>query len=104
MVGLNILKHRFNVSDEVVVKGLHENLHWMVFCGVKLQARHLRVGEGRVELRPCCFLESSTMRTTIAGFEMGSGIYINTVLPEETTSLMKETARSLPEGECPTLK
>jgi hypothetical protein len=44
------------------------------------------------------------MRTTIAGFEMGSGIYINTALPEETTRLMKETARSLPEGECPTLK
>ena len=43
-------------------------------------------------------------RTTIAGFEMGSGIYINTALPEETTSLMKETARSLPEGECPTLR
>jgi len=61
MVGLHILKHRFNVSDEVVVKGLHENLYWMVFCGVKLQARHLHVGEGRVELRPCCFLESSTM-------------------------------------------
>lgn len=61
MVGFHILKYRFNVSDEVVVKGLHENLYWMVFCGVKLQARHLRVGEGRVELRPCCFLDASTM-------------------------------------------
>lgn len=61
MVGLHILKHRFNVSDEVVVKGVHENLYWMVFCGVKLQARHLRVGQGRLEVRPCCFLESSTM-------------------------------------------
>lgn len=61
MVGLHILKHRFNVSDEVVVKGLHENVYWMVFCGVKLQARNLRIGEGRVEVRPCCFLEPSTM-------------------------------------------
>lgn len=61
MVGLHILKHRFNVSDEVVVKGLHENVYWMAFCGVKLQARHLRVGEGRVEVRPCCFLDASTM-------------------------------------------
>ena len=42
--------------------------------------------------------------TTIAGFEMGSGIYINTALPEETTRLMKQVARSLPEDECPTLK
>ncbi|TET25448.1 MAG: galactose-1-phosphate uridylyltransferase [Dehalococcoidia bacterium] len=28
--------------------------------------------------------------TTIAGFEMGSGIYINTALPEQTASLMRE--------------
>jgi UDPglucose--hexose-1-phosphate uridylyltransferase len=42
--------------------------------------------------------------TLIAGFEMGSGIYINTALPEETTSLMKRCVLSLPEEECPTLK
>ena len=40
----------------------------------------------------------------IAGFEMGSGIYISTALPEETAGLMQKTAYSLPEGECPTLK
>ena len=40
----------------------------------------------------------------IAGFEMGSGIYISTALPEETASLMKQVASSLPEGECLTLK
>jgi IS5 family transposase len=61
MVGLHILKHRFGLSDEEVVKGLHENVYWMVFCGVKLQARYKDGGEGRVELRPCCFLDSSTM-------------------------------------------
>jgi IS5 family transposase len=61
MVGLHILKHRFDVSDEVVVKGLHENVYWMVFCGVKLQAQYLNVGEGRVEVRPCLFLDSSSM-------------------------------------------
>ena len=38
--------------------------------------------------------------TTIAGFEIGSGIYITTALPEETASLMKQVASSLPEGEC----
>jgi IS5 family transposase len=35
MVGLHILKHRFNRSDDEVVKELHENLYWMVFCGVE---------------------------------------------------------------------
>jgi len=33
--------------------------------------------------------------TTIAGFELGSGIYISTALPEHTASLMKERATSL---------
>lgn len=61
MVGLHILKHRFNVSDEDVVQGLHENVYWMVFCGVKLEAQYRNGGEGRVEVRPCWFLESSTM-------------------------------------------
>jgi len=40
----------------------------------------------------------------IAGFEMGSGIYISTALPEETASRMKQVAYSLPEDECSTLK
>ena len=40
----------------------------------------------------------------VAGFEMGSGIYISTALPEDTASLMKQIASSLPEDECPTLK
>jgi len=34
--------------------------------------------------------------TTIAGFEMGSGIYISTALPEDTASLMRKCAISLP--------
>jgi UDPglucose--hexose-1-phosphate uridylyltransferase len=42
--------------------------------------------------------------TTIAGFEMGSGIYINTILPEDTSTFMKQLANSLPEEECPSLK
>lgn len=33
--------------------------------------------------------------TTIAGFEMGSGIYISTALPEQTAGLMRECAISL---------
>jgi len=42
--------------------------------------------------------------TTIAGFEMGSGIYINTVLPEDSALFMKQVANSLPEEECLSLK
>jgi len=42
--------------------------------------------------------------TTIAGFEMGSGIYISTALPEETAQFMKQYATSLPEDECASLK
>ncbi len=34
MVGLQILKHRYDVSDEVAVKMLHENIYWMYFCGI----------------------------------------------------------------------
>ncbi len=34
MVGLHLLKHRGNLSDEAVVAQLHENLYWQAFCGV----------------------------------------------------------------------
>jgi len=34
MVGLHILKHRHDLSDEDAVKILHENIYWMYFCGV----------------------------------------------------------------------
>jgi len=42
--------------------------------------------------------------TTIAGFEMGSGIYISTALPEDTASRMKQVASSSPEDECLSFK
>ena len=32
MVGLHILKHRFNCSDERAVEELHENAYWQCFC------------------------------------------------------------------------
>jgi len=57
MVGLHVLKHRFDVSDEEVVQGLHENVYWMGFCGVKLQPRWRSKGEAQ----SCRFLDSSTM-------------------------------------------
>ncbi|MBW2306848.1 MAG: transposase [Deltaproteobacteria bacterium] len=33
MVGLHILKHRYNVSDEQAVQYLHENNYCQTFCG-----------------------------------------------------------------------
>ena len=42
--------------------------------------------------------------TAIAGFEMGSGIYINTALPEDTAILLRQVANSSAEDECLTFK
>lgn len=33
MVGIHILKHRYNCSDERAVETLHENAYWQCFCG-----------------------------------------------------------------------
>ncbi len=38
--------------------------------------------------------------STIAGFELGSGISISTALPEETAEYMKQTAKSCPDDVC----
>jgi UDPglucose--hexose-1-phosphate uridylyltransferase len=38
--------------------------------------------------------------STIAGFEMGSGIYISAALPEDTASYMREVAKSCPGDVC----
>ena len=46
VVGLLILKHRFDISDERVVAGLKENLYWRVFCGLHGQIglqRHVSI-------------------------------------------------------------
>ena len=42
--------------------------------------------------------------TTIAGFEMGSGIYINTALTEDTARQMRQVASTLPKEEAPSFK
>lgn len=36
MVGIHILKHRFNCSDERAVEELHENAYWQCFCGFEI--------------------------------------------------------------------
>ncbi len=42
--------------------------------------------------------------TTIAGFEMGSGIYISAAMPEDTVRFMKKVANSCAEDECLSIK
>ncbi|MFC1592906.1 galactose-1-phosphate uridylyltransferase [Candidatus Omnitrophota bacterium] len=55
------------------------------------------------EMNPCYHwhIKIIPRLTLIAGFEMGSGIYITTALPEETARSMKKVANSFTEGECP---
>ena len=33
MVGIQLLKHNYNCSDERAVEQLHENAYWQCFCG-----------------------------------------------------------------------
>ncbi|MFC2007921.1 galactose-1-phosphate uridylyltransferase [Chloroflexota bacterium] len=42
--------------------------------------------------------------TTVAGFEIGSGIYVNPSIPEETALLMREICNSCDDGECISLR
>jgi transposase, IS5 family len=35
MVGIHLLKHRYDCSDEQAVEMLHENAYWQCFCGFK---------------------------------------------------------------------
>ena len=53
MVGLHMLKHLYDRSDEQVVEELRENVYWMAFCGVSME--EVRKGE------PLRWLDSSTM-------------------------------------------
>lgn len=57
MVGLHLLKHRWNLSDARVVQGLHENLYWMTFCGIDVGA----VLEQATPRTPIRLLDASTM-------------------------------------------
>jgi len=57
MVGLHLLKHRYHLSDEAVVQGVHENVYWMAFCGIDLGTvlEHAQPGE------PLQWVEASTL-------------------------------------------
>jgi hypothetical protein len=41
---------------------------------------------------------------SLAGFEIGSGMYINMEMPEDTAELMRKKACSFPGDQCPILK
>jgi len=53
MVGLHMLKHLYDRSDEQVVEELRENVYWMAFCGVPTE----EIKKGK----PLKWLDSSTM-------------------------------------------
>ena len=57
MVGLHLLKHRLNLSDQQVVQGLHENLYWMAFCGIDVG----QVLEQAKPGEPFRFVDASTL-------------------------------------------
>jgi IS5 family transposase len=57
MIGLHLLKHRWNLSDARVGQGLHENLYWMACCGIAVG----QVLEQATPGTPFQFLEASTM-------------------------------------------
>lgn len=52
MVGLHILKHRYNCSDERAVEELHENAYWQCFCGFEtFQTKALLDSTSLVKIR-----------------------------------------------------
>ena len=50
MIGLHVLKHRYNVSDETVCQMIDENLYFRFFCGVHLDMKEWRKKQ---VLNPC---------------------------------------------------
>jgi IS5 family transposase len=57
MVGLMVLKHRYNLSDETVVAQLHENVYWQAFCGVDWPIRTTASGT----IVPTVLVEASSL-------------------------------------------
>jgi len=57
MVGLHLLKHRLNLSDEAVVAQLHENMYWQAFCGVEWPI----VTDEAGKIIPTILVEASTL-------------------------------------------
>ena len=57
MVGLHLLKHRENLSDAAVVQGVHENLYWMMFCGIDVGT----ILEQATPGKPFRWVEASTL-------------------------------------------
>ena len=73
MVGLLILKHIYNVSDEQVVAQLHENLYWMHFCGLSWS-----VDDG-----PPHFVESSSLTKFRRRIGVGGMRQVEAVIREQ---------------------
>jgi hypothetical protein len=57
MVGLHLLKHCLNPSDQQGVQGLYAKLHWRAFC--KMDVR--QVAEQAKPGEPFRFVDASTL-------------------------------------------
>lgn len=93
MVGLMILKHRYNMSDEEVVSGLHENVYWMAFCGVSperseiVEASTLCKFRRRIGAEGTGFIEAIIRDQLIQGRHM-----THRVMLADTTAMEKHIA------------
>jgi|GEM_PF-4966493 len=92
MVGIMILKHRFNLSDEAVVSGLHENFVWMTFCQVPAD-------EARQESSTLCRLRkrlgaegTQAVEAVIREQMIQAGVIRRKVMRVDTTAMEKNIA------------
>ena len=72
MVGIHILKHRYNCSDERAVEELRENAYWQCFCGFNsfqvgqiLEASSLVKFRNRIETEGMQLIEETVTRTGV---------------------------------------
>jgi IS5 family transposase len=70
MVGIHILKHRYNCSDERAVSMLHENAYWQSFCGFNsfqggqiLEATSLAKFRNRIGTKEMKEIEAALLKT-----------------------------------------
>jgi len=73
MVGIHILKHRYNCSDERAVEELRENAYWQCFCGFNsfqvgqiLEASSLVKFRNRIETEGMQLIEETVTRAWCA--------------------------------------
>lgn len=82
MVGLQYLKHTYNLSDEAVVERWVENPYWQHFCGVEYFQHELPIDPSqmtryrkRIGAEGCEFLLKATMDAGLSSGAVHRGIW-----------------------------